>query len=125
VLARAFRIRKGSDFDRVREKGICWSDRLLVVCAVRSGLEVCRFGVITSKRLGNAVTRNRVRRRIAEALRLQHDRVAVGWDVVVIARKLSARADYFAIEGSITDLLAKGGLHAPGMFESDVPKEAA
>ena len=56
------------------------------------------FGISTGKRLGGAVVRNRVRRRIRETLRGM-DRTADGWDVLVVARPASATATYTELRG--------------------------
>ena len=111
MLAKEYRLRRASEFGRVREKGRCWSDQRLVLCACENGLDRTRFAVITSKRIGNAVTRNRVRRLVSEALRLQRDLVSPGWDVVVIARTRVRQADYWAVERSVTHLLSMGRLY--------------
>ena len=111
MLAKEFRLRNASDFHRVREIGRCWSDQRLVLCACENGLERTRFGIITSKRVGNAVVRNRARRLVSEVLRLQRDLVAPGWDVVVIARTSVRKTDYWAVERSVAHLLSSGGLY--------------
>jgi len=64
-----------------------------------------RFGISTGKRVGTAVVRNRVRRRIREALR-QIDRTrSVGWDILVVARPSSAAASYAELKQALERLL--------------------
>mgnify|MGYP005839833727 CR=1 FL=1 len=111
MLPRKNRLTRSSDFQRVRSQGRSWSDRLLVVSRAPNGLEVTRFGFSVSRRIGGAVERNRVRRLMREAVRLQHDLVAPGWDVVFIARKGVGDRDYWAVEGSVTRLLRLAGLY--------------
>jgi ribonuclease P protein component len=79
-------------------------------------LDQSRFGIVASKRIGNAVTRNRVRRLVSEALRAQCDLVSPGWDVVLIVRRGILGADYWAVEHSVTRLLGMARLFdaAPG-----------
>ena len=56
------------------------------------------------------MVRNRVRRLMREAVRLQWDLVSPGWDVVLIARAGIVGADYWAVEHSVTHLLGLAGL---------------
>ncbi len=64
------------------------------MCVLPNGRAYSRFGFSVSKRIGKAVVRNRVRRRLREAIRLQQAAIAPGWDVVFIARAPSAEATY-------------------------------
>jgi ribonuclease P protein component len=56
-----------------------------------------RFGIITSRRVGGAVDRNRVRRRIREICRLQRPSVAPGYLIVISAKSSAATAEYDAL----------------------------
>jgi ribonuclease P protein component len=105
VLAKAHRLTKASDFWRVRQEGRCWSTSLLVVCARNNDLPVTRSGFAVSKRIGTAVVRNRVKRRMCEAVRLHQDLIAPGWDLVWIARRPIALATYTDIERAVSRLL--------------------
>ena len=58
----------------------------LVLYARRNRFATNRVGVTVSKKLGGAVVRNRVRRRLREVYRLHEDRFMPGWDIVVVAR---------------------------------------
>lgn len=68
----------------------------LVVLYLANGTQTPRFGLAVSRRVGNAVVRNRVKRWLREALRRQQAGVG-GHDVVVIARSAAATAGYPAI----------------------------
>ncbi len=111
MLPRKNRLTRSSDFQRVRSQGRSWSDRLLVLSRAPNDLEVTRFGFSVSRRIGGAVVRNRTRRLMREAVRLQHDLVAPGWDIVLIARRGIDGAGYRAVEGSVTRLLRLAGLY--------------
>jgi ribonuclease P protein component len=72
---------------------------LLIVGALRTGTEAdCRTGFVTSKRVGGAVVRNRIRRRLREIVRHHPEVLAPGFWLVVIARPAAARASYSALE---------------------------
>lgn len=81
-----------------------------MLCALPNDLAWSRFGFSVSKQVGKAVVRNRVRRRMREAVRLQLPAIAPGWDVVLIARRPIAGASYGQIARACQRLLARAGL---------------
>ncbi len=97
-MQRERRLRKSADFAAARAEGRSWADRLLVVSVRPNGSETTRFGFSVSKRLGNAVIRNRIKRRLREIARAAQ--VEEGFDVVIIARKDAADADFASLERS-------------------------
>ena len=109
-MERKYRLRLNADFQRVRQKGKSWADHLIVLCALPNDLEHSRFGFAASKRIGKAVVRNRVRRRMREAVRLRRALIADGWDLVFIARSPMARASYADIARGVESLLRRANL---------------
>ena len=69
-----------------------------------------RYGFITSKRLGKAVVRNRVRRRLREGVRALDTRP--GWDVVISARVPAAQANCHELITAVANLFARAGILA-------------
>ena len=114
AVRRDLRLRRRKDFDSVFRGGRAWSNKLLVLRSLASDLPHNRIGFITSKRVGGAVVRNRVRRRLREALRPLP--MATSWDVVVSAKTAAAGADYQELKRAVIDLLARAGIlkEAPG-----------
>ncbi len=108
TLNRLNRLRKTSDFAAVRRGGRSWADAVLVLNARPNQTQVSRFGFTVSKRLGNAVERNRIRRRLKSAVS-QTD-VKCGWDLVLIARQRARSADYHALKASLGRLLLRAHL---------------
>ncbi|HEY49405.1 MAG TPA: ribonuclease P protein component [Dehalococcoidia bacterium] len=97
------RLRKNSEFTGVFERGGTWASEFVVLRAAPNGLEHNRYGFVTSKRLGNAVVRNRVKRLLREVTRTTP--TTTGWDMVLIARGKAATASYRQIEAAVTRLL--------------------
>ena len=69
-----------------------------------------RVGITASKKLGHAVVRNRVRRRLREIYRLNEDRFAPGWDIVVVARTRCIDADFQKLTNAYLSLAEKAGV---------------
>ena len=69
-----------------------------------------RVGITASKKLGHAVVRNRVRRRLREVYRLNEDRFAPGWDIIVVARSRCIDADFKKLTHAYLSLAQKAGI---------------
>lgn len=111
-MRRELRLRRKRDFDAVFGQGRAWHNELLVLRSLPNALEHNRYGFITSKRLGKAVVRNRVRRRLREVIRVLP--LTRGWDVIVSAKTPAALADFHALNRAVVDLLAKASLLPEG-----------
>ncbi len=79
----------------------------MVLYAAPNDGTTTRIGISVSKRVGGAVVRNRVRRRVREAVRLRHPELRPSQDLVFIARPASAEADWPALRGATDDLLRR------------------
>jgi ribonuclease P protein component len=100
---RAERLRRTKDIDLVRAQGEQRSDRHLSVRAKANGLGAVRLAVVASRAVGNAVKRNRARRRVREAIRigLRERAAAAGVDLVVVARRAALEAPASAIREAV------------------------
>jgi ribonuclease P protein component len=86
-LDRSRRIRKRADFTRIQDGGIRASaGPLLLLGELRDDDAPARLGIVASRKVGNAVARNRAKRLIREAFRRHAARMPPGLDLVVIAR---------------------------------------
>lgn len=109
-------MKRASEFAMVRTQGSSKAGRFLVMglLPMRPGEDgeqkPSRFGIITTKKLGHAVTRNLLRRRVREILRAHGDPLAMGHYVVLIPRVAAAAADYSALEADFRKLLRRAHL---------------
>ncbi|MEA2025069.1 MAG: ribonuclease P protein component [Chloroflexota bacterium] len=98
-------LRSREDFARVGEKGRSRADRLMVVRFVPNAHDHDRFGISTGRRLGGAVQRNRVRRRIREILRHAPNGTGQGWDILIVARAPAVDASFDELRTALERLL--------------------
>lgn len=109
-MQQRFRLRQERDFARLRHEGRTYQGRYMLISVLPNGLSHNRYGFITSKQLGNAVTRNQVRRLCREAVRLLHPRLQVGYDVVLVARRALVEQPFNNIQRILEDLYRQAGL---------------
>jgi ribonuclease P protein component len=109
-VKRCYRIHENQRFQEVRRRGDCQADRLMVLCQLPNGLPYSRFGFSVSRRIGKAVVRNRVKRRMREAVRLQMGHISPGWDLVWVARNPIREATYQEIFAASARLLRRASL---------------
>ncbi len=83
----AYHIRRGADFKRAFGRRCAASDQMLLVFGHPNGLAHPRLGLSVSRKLGNAVARNRWKRLIREAFRLRREQLPTGVDLVVVPRQ--------------------------------------
>ena len=101
-------LKKDSDFRKVYKHGKSFANRYLVMYILNNKSENSRIGISVSKKVGKAIIRNKVRRRIKEAYRVNIDEnVKYGYDIVFIARVAIKDAEYKDIEKSMKHLVKK------------------
>ncbi len=109
-LSRNERLRKRSEFLRAEEHGRRRSGRYLVVYAVPETADApprrARLGITASRKVGNAVVRNRVKRWVRESYRKLVAPPAATRDIVVIAKPSAAATTFHGIESELRRLLA-------------------
>jgi ribonuclease P protein component len=109
-VKRLFRVRENERFQEVRRQGRSYSHDLLVLCALPNNRPYSRFGFSVNSRIGSAVIRNRIKRRLREIARLWMHQIRPGWDVILIARRPIRSADYHQMEAACARLFRRAHL---------------
>lgn len=105
MLSREHRLTRKSDFDAAFASGHRWAGQYLTIRTLPNGTEAYRCGFSASKAVGNAVVRNRVKRRLREIVRAAH--VLPGYDVVVVARPAAAEVPFRGLRDDLLKLLRR------------------
>ncbi|CDZ75742.1 ribonuclease P protein component [Peptoniphilus sp. ING2-D1G] len=102
-------LRKNIDFQRVYKKRNINGNKHITVFFKKNGLDHKRVGFTITKKLGNAVTRNKLKRRLREIYRLNFDLLREGYDYVFVMKKSSVDLSYNELERSFKHICKKIG----------------
>ncbi|WP_128895603.1 ribonuclease P protein component [Longirhabdus pacifica] len=110
-MEKKYRLAKNEQFKRIYRNGQSMANHQFVVYSKPSkGTEHFRVGVVVSKKIGNAVVRNRMRRVMKEILRHHKHDIISNVDIIVLARKATLNMNYKQLESSMKHVLRKAGL---------------
>lgn len=87
-----------------------YANSFLVLYARKNHSQQNRVGLTVGKKLGHAVVRNRVRRRLREVYRLHEELFLPGWDIVVVARSRCIKASFQQLTRAYLSLGEKAGI---------------
>src|SRR5689334_7755153 len=105
------RLTHRTEFDHVKRSGSAQGGKLMMLnVAPVEGSAPCRVGFIVSRRLGGAVIRNRVRRRLREIVRRHQHDVRSGFWIVLVARRGAVSATYHALEHELLRLARRASI---------------
>ena len=93
----AVTVKENYEFRRIYRKGRSVVSPCLVVYCQKNRRGQSRLGVTVSTKLGHAVVRNRMRRRLREIVRLNEAKLRSGYDIVIVARRAALEADHAAL----------------------------
>ena len=103
-------VKENYEFRRIYRKGKSAVAPAMVLYCQRNRQGRTRLGVTVSTKLGKAVVRNRVRRRLREIWRLNKKDMEQGWDIILVARVRAVETSYQKLEKTYLSLLKEVGL---------------
>ncbi|HHT86735.1 MAG TPA: ribonuclease P protein component [Clostridiales bacterium] len=112
-MKRLYSLKRNKEFRYVYKTGKAIASKCLVLVYRRSNHELPRIGFSVSKKIGNSVTRNRVKRRMRAAFSPLLPRVKPGSSIIFVAREPILNESFLGIVESIEGLLNKAGLLSP------------
>lgn len=105
-------IKKNHEFRRLYSKGKSAANPWVVVYCRKNGRGYNQLGITVSTKIGKAVVRNRIRRRLREIYRLDEAGLKKGLDIVIVARMRCRGSQYRELEHAVRKAFAKLGLYA-------------
>jgi ribonuclease P protein component len=111
-LSKQGSLRKNKNFQAVYKTGKSFANKMMVLYVLPKSNDDRRIGFAAGKRLGNAVVRNRMKRLLREAYRLNQARLISGVDLVLVSRKVMVGAELSTIIRSFLDLCNKARILA-------------
>jgi len=99
-----------TDFLHVRQNGKVFTNTYMVLLVAHNHLGYSRFAVAAGRRVGNAVERNRVKRRLRACVDEISSMIAHGWDLIFYARQPIISSDFAAIRDAMKALVREAGL---------------
>ena len=113
-LRKSFRVKKEKDFNAIFKEGESVANRRFVIYRLANSQEHFRVGLSVSKKLGNAVMRNQIKRRIRHILIDHRNELVDNVDFIVIARKGVENLDYAELEKNLLHVLRLAKIYQEG-----------
>jgi ribonuclease P protein component len=109
-VKRKFRLTKSAEYKRVRRYGKSFAHPLIVLITLPNDLDHSLIAVSTARSIGNAVVRNRAKRRIRACLQPVIMRINPGWNLIFIARRPIINATFHQLNDAIIENLIKANV---------------
>ncbi len=109
-MNRKYRLKSASDFKRVRRNGKSYAHPLVILVVCSNELSAIRIGVQAGKSMGNAVRRNRAKRKLRSAIQKYLPDLQRGRDAILIARPPLNEADWIAIHTAVKRMFEQAGM---------------
>ena len=109
-MEKRFRLRKNMEFKKVYTGGKNFWNRNLVLYIKKNNLEEPRLGITITKKVGNAVVRNKIRRRIKEIYRLNLHKIKGGYDLIIIPKKNVVDISFKDLESALNHILKRSNM---------------
>jgi ribonuclease P protein component len=110
MLNKKYRISKKKDYNNIYQTGRNYPGKYMILLLANSEKENNRYGIIASKKIGNAVKRNKAKRRIRSIINNHKEKLKNNYDLVIIARPAINNASYTLINNEFLRIMRKAGL---------------
>ena len=114
-MKKRFRVKKEKDFNAIFKEGKSFANRKFVIYRLENNEQHFRVGLSVSKKLGNAVMRNQIKRRIRHILIEHQNQLVENVDFVVIARKGVEILEYAELEKNLLHVLKLSKIYQEGI----------
>jgi ribonuclease P protein component len=123
-VKRKFRLNRSTDFKRVRQDGKSYAHPLIVLIALPNDGAGVRLGVAAGRSVGGAVERNKAKRWLREATRPLLPQLHPGWDLILLARRTMADAQFSDVQAAVGILLKRARLfqHVDELISTPHPR---
>jgi ribonuclease P protein component len=111
-MKKAVTLKKNHEFRRLYNKGNSAPGNGMVIYCKKNRLGRNRLGITVSTKLGGAVVRNRIRRRLREVFRLNDDKLRQGWDMILVGRSRAIDLPWKELNQSFLRICKKLGILA-------------
>ncbi len=97
------RLRKPREFQYVYKHGKKWIGKYLLLIYVKNNNPFSRIGIVTSKKVGRAVVRNKIKRRLREIVRLNISKIPSGYDIVVVSKSRAKEVNFWDLREDLLE----------------------
>ncbi|MFA7411505.1 MAG: ribonuclease P protein component [Tissierellaceae bacterium] len=109
-MDKIYRLRTSMEFKRVYGGGKNYWNKYLILYVRKNNLDFTRIGYSVSKKVGNSVVRNKIRRRMKEIYRLKLSNIKDGYDLVIIPKKNAGNISYMELESAMLHIFKLGDI---------------
>ncbi len=109
-MEKKFRLRKNMEFRKVYSHGKNYWNRNLTLYVKKNNIDETRVGYTITKKIGNSVVRNKLRRRMKEIYRLNFHRIETGYDLVFVPKRNIVNLSYEKLDSSMIHIMRKAGV---------------
>lgn len=110
MLAKQYRVSNSADYSSIYKNGRKIPGRYIIVYLLKNDLGYNRYGIVTSKKIGKAVVRNKIKRRLRAIIKDNMPKVKTSFDIVLIGRHKIGGTPFDLLEKDFTIVMRKSGL---------------
>ena len=111
MLPKINRIKKKKDFEIIFKEGASFKNNLLILKVLKNNLDQNRVGFVVSQKVSKKATiRNKIRRRLVEAIKIHIEKIEAGKDLVFIVLSGAAKSNFFEVKKAADNILNKAKL---------------